>query len=76
MSEGGTCPNCREAVPEGADVCPACGLNPKRKLFQFALFVMMIGGLAMWMTIPGAILVVLIGAVLAITSRIGPTVWA
>ena len=48
MADGGTCPNCREGVPDGADVCPHCGLNPKQKLFQFALGVVMVGGLAMW----------------------------
>jgi hypothetical protein len=76
MSDGGTCPNCREPVPEGADVCPTCGLNPKGRLFQFALVVVMIGGLAMWLTIPGAVVIVLVGALLAVSSQVGPTIWA
>ncbi|PSP62138.1 hypothetical protein BRC73_00815 [Halobacteriales archaeon QH_7_66_37] len=76
MADGGTCPNCREGVPDGADVCPHCGLNPKQRLFQFALGVVMVGGLAMWLTIPGALLIVIVGVGLAVTSRIGPTVWA
>jgi len=76
MSDEPTCPNCRAEVPEGADVCPDCGLAPKRKLFQFALVVVMVGGLGMWLTVPGALVVVFVGVGLAVASRIGPTIWA
>ena len=71
-----TCPNCSADVPEGADVCPECGLNPKWKLFIFALVVVLLGGTAMWLRFPGGIVFVLIGAGLAVTSQIGPTIWA
>lgn len=76
MSEEQTCPNCNADVPAGADICPDCGLNPKRKLFVFALVILLLGGAAMVLTLPGGIALVLIGAGLAVTSRIGPTIWA
>jgi hypothetical protein len=76
MSDPSRCPNCWSDVPEDADRCPVCGLNPKLKLLQFGLAVVMIGGLGMWLEIPGAVVLVLVGAGLAVTSRIGPTIWA
>jgi len=76
MSDSPTCPNCWSEVPEDADSCPTCGLEPKRKLLQFGLAVVMVGGLGMWLEIPGAVLLVMVGGGLAVTSRIGPTIWA
>ena len=75
MPDEPVCPNCGSEVPDGGDVCPVCGLNPKR-MFQAALVVVMLGSLGMWLTVPGALLVVILGAGLAVTSRIGPTIWA
>jgi hypothetical protein len=76
MSEEQTCPNCSADVPAGADICPECGLNPQRKLLTFALVVVLLGGAAMWFRFPGGIALVLVGIGLAVTSQLGPTVWA
>lgn len=76
MSEQQTCPNCDAEVPDGADVCPDCGLNPKRKLFVFSLVIVLVGGAAMWFKITGGTVIVLLGLGLGVASRLGPTVWA
>lgn len=76
MAEQGTCPNCSADVPEGVDTCPDCGLTPKRKLFTFALVVILIGGTITWAGLPGGLGVIFLGAGLAVASRLGPTVWA
>lgn len=76
MAEQSTCPNCKADVPDDADICPDCGLHPKRKLYMFSMVVLLLGGAAMWLALPGGLALVLIGAGLAVTSRIGPTVWA
>lgn len=76
MANQETCPNCDADVPAGANVCPDCGLNPKRKLLTFGLVVVLLGGAAMWFEIPGGLALVLIGGGLALTSRLGPTEWA
>jgi len=76
MADQQTCPNCDADVPAGADVCPDCGLNPKRKLFVFGMVVVLVGSAGMWFGVPGGIALVLIGGGLAFTSRLGPTEWA
>jgi hypothetical protein len=51
-------------------VCPNCGSEVPDG------GVVMLGGLGMWLTVPGALLIIILGAGLAVTSRIGPTIWA